>query len=215
MKIFRLLCVLALYAGLFGGGLVAGGWLYDWVAMDLRGSEGPQMQRMILVSTVAYVVASALPFVPGAEIGFGMMALLGARIAPIVYLGMVSALTLSYLVGLLVPVRTLEAGLGALGLSGARGLVHHWAGLDTASRLRLLVSRAPIRIVPFLLRHRYLLLALALNLPGNSLIGGGGGIALAAGLSGLYRPAAYLLTIGLAVAPVPLLFLLGGRLIWA
>jgi hypothetical protein len=54
------------------------------------------------------------------------------------------------------------------------------------------------------------MLALAFNLPGNTLLGGGGGIALAAGMSGLYRPVAYLATVVLAVAPVPLLFLITG-----
>jgi hypothetical protein len=45
----------------------------------------------------------------------------------------------------------------------------------------------------------------ALNLPGNTLLGGGGGIALMAGLSGLYPMPAYLTTVAIAVAPVPLL----------
>lgn len=59
--------------------------------------------------------------------------------------------------------------------------------------------------MPRLLRHRYLALAVALNLPGNTLLGGGGGIALMAGLSGLYPMPAYLTTVAIAVAPVPLL----------
>jgi len=55
------------------------------------------------------------------------------------------------------------------------------------------------------LRHRYLALAVLFNLPGNMLIGGGGGIALIAGMSGLYRSTNYFITVTLAVAPVPLI----------
>jgi len=44
----------------------------------------------------------------------------------------------------------------------------------------------------------------ALNIPGNYVIGGGGGIALIAGVSRVYSIPGFLLTILLAVAPVPL-----------
>jgi hypothetical protein len=43
-----------------------------------------------------------------------------------------------------------------------------------------------------------------LNIPGNIVIGGGGGIAMIAGLTGLYSFPRYLLTIAIAVAPIPL-----------
>jgi hypothetical protein len=51
----------------------------------------------------------------------------------------------------------------------------------------------------------------AVTLPGNTLLGGGGGIALAAGMSGVYRLPTYVATVAVAVAPVPLLVLLGAR----
>ena len=66
-------------------------------------------------------------------------------------------------------------------------------------------------MVPVLLRHRYLALGVAFNLPGNTLLGGGGGIALAAGMSGLYPLLAYVAVVAIAVAPVPLLVLLGAE----
>ncbi|NNL35816.1 MAG: hypothetical protein HKP35_08360 [Silicimonas sp.] len=56
------------------------------------------------------------------------------------------------------------------------------------------------------MRNRYLALAIAINVPGNSLVGGGGGLAFVAGASGLFSFPAFLLTIMLAVAPVPLFF---------
>jgi hypothetical protein len=56
---------------------------------------------------------------------------------------------------------------------------------------------------------RYPALGLLFNLPGNSLIGGGGGIALVGGMSsGLSWPK-FALTVTLATVLVPLLALLG------
>jgi hypothetical protein len=104
-----------------------------------------------------------------------------------------------------VPARACAGLLDILGLDRARDLVLGMAPLGPAARQALLLERAPSRLLPVLLRHRYLTLAAAFNLPGNSLIGGGGGIALVAGMSGLYGTAPYVATVALAVAPVPLL----------
>ena len=59
-------------------------------------------------------------------------------------------------------------------------------------------------------RWRYVMLGLLLNLPGNAILGGGGGICLVAGLSGVYAPRATVLTLALAIAPLPLLAWLTG-----
>ena len=61
----------------------------------------------------------------------------------------------------------------------------------------------------FLLNHRYLTLAACLNLPGNSALGGGGGIAFLCGLSGQFHWRRFILTVILATAPIPLLVLFG------
>jgi hypothetical protein len=52
------------------------------------------------------------------------------------------------------------------------------------------------------------MLVLLLNLPGNALIGGGGGIAMMAGLSRLYSFPLYLFLISVAVLPGPILVIL-------
>src|SRR5512143_321222 len=51
-------------------------------------------------------------------------------------------------------------------------------------------------------------LAVLFNLPGNVVIGDGGGIALIAGMSRLFPFPKYVLLVCLAITPVPLLFLL-------
>lgn len=206
----RTLVLAIAYLALVAAGAYAGHWLADLAEMDLRRIDESQVHQLIMGSAVAFVLTSAVPFIPGAEIGLALMMVLGSRIVPLVYLSMVLALTLAYAIGRLIPARAVAVGFDHLGLARARDLVLRIAPLDVETRLELLIARAPRRVVPFLLRHRYIALAVALNLPGNTLIGGGGGIALVAGMSGLFPLGAYLATIALAVAPVPICFLVFG-----
>lgn len=206
----RRLLLLALYATLIVGGLFFGRWLMELVEFELRPSNEPKVHALLLAAIAAYIVASAIPFVPGAEIGLALMLILGPTTVVLVYVSMVLALTLAYLVGRLVSPRVIAAAFDFFHLERARKLVVECEPLDIDKRLALMTERAPRRIVPFLLRHRYVTLALAFNLPGNTLIGGGGGIALAAGMSGIYPLGAFLAIVMLAVAPVPLLLAITG-----
>ena len=54
------------------------------------------------------------------------------------------------------------------------------------------------RALSLALRYRYVALALAVNTPGNSVIGGGGGIMIMAGLSGIFSPLSTFATVALA-----------------
>ena len=49
-----------------------------------------------------------------------------------------------------------------------------------------------------------------MNVPGNAVIGGGGGIMMMAGLSGIFAPLPTVLAVMLAVSPVPLAVMLFG-----
>jgi hypothetical protein len=51
-------------------------------------------------------------------------------------------------------------------------------------------------------------LAVLFNLPGNTIIGDGGGIALIAGMSRLFPFPKFVFLVCVAITPVPLLFLL-------
>lgn len=212
LKRQRRLLLMAFYTALIVGGVLIGRWMMDLVAFDLRPSNEPHVRALLMATTAAYVVTSAIPFVPGAEIGLALMLVLGPTTVVLVYVSMVLALTLAYLVGRILPPRVIAATFEYFHLERARRLVLDCAPLDTAARLALMTERAPRRFVPFLLRHRYLMLALAFNLPGNTLIGGGGGIALAAGMSGIYPFGTFLAIVMLAVAPVPLIVGLTGHL---
>lgn len=164
----------------------------------------PMMHRLIMSAAAAYVALMAIPFMPGIEIGITMIVFFGSSICFLIYLCTVLALTLSYLAGRLVPTRYWATIFGFLGLNRARRLIQQIAPLSAEARFALLADKAPKRIVPFLLRHRFIALAIVINLPGNILIGGGGGIGLIAGATGIFPFWKYLLTIAIAVSPVPL-----------
>lgn len=166
------------------------------------------MVQILTVALIVFVITSAMPFIPGAEIGFGLMVIFGGKVAILVYGAMVSALTISYLVGALVPPAWIVRFFRYLGFGKAAQLAQQLASRDRESRIDYLLETAPRRWVPMLVRHRYLAMMLVLNLPGNSLVGGGGGLALAAGMSGLFRFPAFFAALLVAVAPIPLFFLL-------
>jgi len=163
---------------------------------------------IVFASAALYAVLMALPFMPAIEVGLTLMSMLGAGGIVLVYLCTVLALSLSFLAGRLLPTHYVAHALGRLRLGRARKLVEDLEPLGAEERLRFLARSAPSRIVPSLLHHRYLVLAVLLNLPGNAVIGNGGGIALIAGMSRLYPFPRYVLSVCVAISPVPLFFLL-------
>lgn len=185
---------------------LGGNWLLHQLDFQLFPRHDAMMNLVVLGFAALYVLLMAIPFMPGIEIGLGLMILLGSKGALLVYLCTLTALSISLLIGGITPPRLLIRLLDWLHLERASALLARLEPLDRQQRLNLLYSQAPSRLLPLLLRHRYLALALLLNLPGNALIGGGGGIGLIAGMSGLFRFPLYLLLVALAVAPVPILF---------
>lgn len=196
---------LSLYSALLAGGLLLGQEVVDFAYVFFQSANEAYLYRLIIMVGIVYMLVMAIPFVPAAEIGLSRMLFVGPEVAVFVYLSTVLALMTGYLVGRAVPPNVCAAAFAYFGFLKAHDLVLEMAARDTHARLEMLVARAPRQFVPGLLRHRYLALALAINLPGNTLIGGGGGIALTAGMSGLYPMPAFLATVALAVAPVPLL----------
>lgn len=169
-----------------------------------------QVHRAIMLGAAAYVALLAVPFVPGAEIGIAMLTAFGAGIAPLVYGATVVSMMLAYSAGRVLPITVLEWVLGGLRMRRAAGLVARAAPLPREARLAMLLDGAPPRVVALALRHRYVALALSVNIPGNAVIGGGGGIMLMAGLSGLFAPGPTLLAVMIAVSPVPIAVMLLG-----
>ncbi|WP_108838950.1 hypothetical protein [Tateyamaria sp. Alg231-49] len=176
----------------------------DALSIEIRPENEQQVHRGIMFGTVAYVVLLALPFVPGAEIGMALLAAFGPSIVPLIYVATITSMMLAYAIGRFLPIGMLESTLTTLRMQRAADLVARAAPLSQEERLSMLLEGQPTRILRFALRYRYIAVAMAVNTPGNSIIGGGGGIMMMAGLSGLFSPVATLLTIMIAVAPVPL-----------
>lgn len=166
------------------------------------------IDRAVLVSVILYIGLMATPFLPGIEIGLTLMVVLGPKGVLLVYVSTLIALTISFGLGRLFPAHALVSFLQWLHLSRAATLLKSFDTTPPEKRLEFLAEKTPNQTIPALLRRRYLLLALLFNLPGNALIGGGGGIAMMAGMSRLYSFPMYFFLISAAILPGPLLVVL-------
>ncbi len=184
------------------------GWLANFIAFQMWPRHMHAASFLLFATVVSYTLLLAIPFLPGIELGLMLMAMLGAKGIALVYLCTLLSLSLSFLFGRLLPSCYLARALGWFQLNRARDLVTSLEPLEAEERLRFLLRSAPSRIVPFLLRHRYLIIGVLFNVPGNALIGGGGGIGLIAGMSRLFPFPKYLLLVCLAITPGPIIFLL-------
>ncbi len=192
---------------------VAAGWIAEVLTFEIRPSNEPFVHRIITLCAIVYAVLIAIPFVPGVEIGLALIGMLGPPIVFLVYVSTLAGLSIAFVAGRLIPLTGLIRLLSDLHFRRASHLLETIQPMNGEARLAFLVSKTPNRFVPALLRHRYLALAVVINLPGNIVIGGGGGIALMAGASKLYSVPGFLATIVLAVAPLPLAILLFGTAI--
>lgn len=209
-KMPRIVMVIAVFIVIAYLANQAGDWISDRLKMEIT----PENESIIFGATVfaivLYALLISLPFVPSAEIGLGLMVMFGTPMAIPVYISTIIGLTLGFLLGRLVPEKTICGCFDFLGMTRISRLVHDLAKKPVSERLDMLVGRAPSRFVPFLLRHRYIAIAVAFNIPGNSVVGGGGGIAFAAGASRLFSFSLYLLAVVIGVSPVVILFLIFG-----
>jgi len=162
----------------------------------------------LVLAMLAYMLALALPFVPGLEIGLMVIMLFGASGAMGVYVATIAGLGFAFAAGRLIPARIFTRLLARVGVAMPD------EPLDAA--MRRMVAGASggrggwSRLAARLVKYRYLTLAVAFNLPGNSVLGGGGGIALLCGASRQFEWYWFMLTVVVATAPVPVLVVAGG-----
>ncbi|MEO1238529.1 MAG: hypothetical protein AAFW64_02505 [Pseudomonadota bacterium] len=186
----------------------------DWATQSASGVADDISTGMMLGAIafflLVYALLIAVPFVPGIEIGIALLVLRGEAVAPYVYLATLAGLCLAYVVGQTVPDRWLHRMFSDLRLMRACRLIDRVAPLSRAERLDALRAALPRMLQPLAGAGRYVLLAILLNVPGNGLIGGGGGLSLLAGLSRVYAPGWTIATIAVAVLPVPLIVWIWG-----
>ncbi len=190
-------------------------WLDYW----LRGEIGIAKQfaafvngqwgtGVLVAGGIIYILLLSLPFIPGVELGVLLMCAFGKSGIVFVYFATIAGLYLAFLIGRLLPRKWIESRLQKLGFSQTcdrpgneiegmlDNLAHNWKFCHG-------------RFKSYLLKYRYLTIAILFNLPGNYLIGGGGGISMACGISRSVSGKWFLLTVMLAVLPVPLLAFFG------
>jgi hypothetical protein len=192
-------------------GNLLSGWVTSWFEFQITPVNEDKLHWLLMSSMIAHTILMAIPFVPGAEIGLAVMMVIGPKIAPLVYFCTLVSLLLSFAIGRYIPDQALIKLFHKVGFTRAEKLMSELSNLGSRERLQLIVSRSPKKLIPFLMKYRYIALLLAINLPGSIVIGGGGGIAMVAGLSRLFRLPYFVLTIAIAVAPFPILLTFFGE----
>jgi len=199
----------AIRIGIIVGIAFAAHYLIQWVEARAEalppGRQGLLLGGLLFIVVLAYTILIAIPFVPGVEIGLSLMMIRGPDIAPVVYLATVLGLVLAFLAGRYLSYDWLHRVFMDLHMKRAYKFIEKIKTADRLQRLDMLRSALPGWARGVAINFRYVTLALLINLPGNSLIGGGGGICMMAGLSRLFKPWVVILTIALAVLPVPAL----------
>lgn len=207
----RLAVKLAALIGIVIASHIVIDYALSW-AESLPSHAEARAERLILLAIfITYGLLIALPFVPGIEIAIALLVLRGPEFALPIYLATFGGLSLAYLAGRLVPIQSLRRFFLDLHLVKAAGLVERLGPLDPGQRVRELQRALPRRHARTALRYRYLGVALLINTPGSGLIGGGGGICLMAGMSGVFTPRVTLPTIAVAILPFPLFMWFAGN----
>lgn len=178
--------------------------LFAWFEVQIADTGADMHMALTLSAYVAYAVLIAIPFVPGIELAVAAMIMRGPEVAPAIYLATLAGLMLAFLVGQTIPASWLSRTCADLGLKRSGTALERFAALPAEARLEALRAALPRWLGRAVTKFRYLLLAALINVPGSSLIGGGGGIMLMTGLTRLYAPHWVFLTLALAIAPVPL-----------
>lgn len=140
--------------------------------------------NVLFLALLVYAILLALPYFPSVEIGFAIMVIFGKPGITFAYAATLIGLLVAFLIGKLIQ---------------KHGLVNHvfyrvWKSEFTTK----LASKSP-----------FLALIMLINLPGNIVLGGGGGIALNYGMTKQLNILTFTLAIAIGVAPLPLLMLLG------
>lgn len=153
--------------------------------------------RVVLVTTILYALLLAIPFFPSVELGWLVMAAFGTvgilAIWLVTPLGLLLAYTVGYWLRDWPRVAQLRQRIAVM----PEQPCDNWR------------QRALQWVLSRLGAHPYLMLAVLINLPGNWMIGGGGGIGVMAGASGLYRPCWFVLVLIPATGVVATAMLLG------
>ena len=174
-------------------------WVLDGEGLLTVAIEDRGLWPALLLASLVYAVLMALPFVPGVELGWLIIGLFGLPGILAAWASTVLGLCMGYGCG-----RQLNGRewLGRLQARRAALLANAPADMPRGARLLR-------RCLLWHDRHPYLFVLVALNIPGNWIIGGGGGIAWFSGALAHVRFLPFAATVTMATGVVPLVLLAG------
>lgn len=207
VKVVSLMIIVALL--IFGLNLVLA-WTMNLIGKMNAISDSDVYADMMASALALYAVMIAIPFMPGVEVGIALLLLRGAEIAFYVYCATVLGLMMAYSIGRWIPLGILRRWVNAMGWQKGVAFLDRMENTPAQDRLAAQRAYLPPWLAKLTVDYRYVTFGVMLNLPGTFAIGGGGGIALAAGFSRLFNSWLVLLTIMIATSPVPLAFWLFG-----
>jgi len=192
-------------------GLLVGHWIRGEMGMAtdlLKMSESQWGRGVLIAGGMLYILLLSLPFVPGVELGLLLMCIFGKEGIVFVYLFTVAGLNLAFVMGRWLPKNWIASWLEKLGFS--RSCADHSNEIEEMlDHSRFGQKFRQHWLGSYVLKYRYLTLAVLFNLPGNYILGGGGGVSLVCGTSRHIPWKRFLLTVVLATSPVPLLAFFG------
>ncbi len=151
----------------------------------------------LVIACICYGLLLMLPFFPALEAGLLIMAMYGVDGVVGAYITTVVSLLLSFLLGYI------------LMKNNHLAWVKNIARKNLKANPNKRLNKIMVKVLNTLNVRPYFSLALLLNMPGNSLLGGGGGIAMMAGASGAVQFYKYSLTVLVATSIIPVLILFG------
>jgi hypothetical protein len=185
--------------------------LTSWILVEAEiAGNTPLMIGLMSLILLTYILLISIPFVPGIEIALSLMVIRGPDVVIWVYVATIAGLMLAFLAGRFLSYAHLHNIFHDLRMKRACELLDTIQPLSRTQRLDTLKNRIPAFLRPLLIEGRYALIGIVLNIPGNALIGGGGGILLVAGLSRVFSTGWMFITLMIAVAPVPIAILVFG-----
>ena len=85
-KIVKLIGVSVVYLAIILGGGLAGDWIARFFQFEIFPHNEPLLHRIIVVALLSYMLLTAIPFVPGVEIGLALIMTFGPPICSIAIL---------------------------------------------------------------------------------------------------------------------------------
>lgn len=146
----------------------------------LNASKFLNATLILVLASIIYAILLAVPYFPGIEVGLAIMIIFGVKGVIFAYVATVVGLFIAFLFG--------------GGIKGNRLLNNKLSNIIVSETTHKLSNYSPI-----------FALIILLNMPGNIVLGGGGGIAMSYGYYKKLSPLTFLFSLIIATSPIPLL----------